>query len=111
MKGRCPSINGLRLSHQGQVALRNIQKITRDTKRLQNVLTGGTFLSYLFNDSVAINVINVKYTDWTLLAQALQGLSSVEQRLIELETGTQMIRSMGGKEYGFWKALHNHCRP
>ena len=111
MSGRCPAINDLKLSHEGEFALRNIKKIIQDTKRLQNVLMGGTLLSYLFNDSVAINFINVRYTDWTLLAQAVQGLSAVEQRLIELETGTQMIRSMGGEEYEFWEALHNHCKP
>jgi len=112
MAGRCPTIRGLKLDHSGQSALREIQKITNNAKALQSVVTGGSLIALLFNDSVAINFINVSTKDWTILAKALQGVTLVERHAIELVASNQLFRSnTGAKQRDFFKAIYDGCKP
>ncbi len=110
MSGLCPNISNLKLSPEGQSSLNQIKKITESMKLANIILTGGSLYSILFNKKVAINVVNMYYTDWGLLATALKAFPAVERRQIDLIAATQMIRSQGGAEYEFWNAFYNHCR-
>lgn len=104
----CPSLENVKLSPEGQKALKNIQSVIKNSEILQKVLVGGTLINVLASDKVIPVAFNVTNTDWEMLAKAVKGVPAIAQNRIEQISGMMTLNTKG-KERDFWKAIYQNC--
>ncbi|MFW5443490.1 MAG: hypothetical protein ACKE51_04180 [Methylococcaceae bacterium] len=105
----CPAINSLTLSREGQGALKDIQQVMKLAKYLQITLTAGTLLVVLYEEKVIPQVFNINMADWEALGVGIKAISDVKKEQIKKISMGMALRSGGGDEYRFWKAMYYLC--
>lgn len=105
----CPAINSLSMSREGRTALQEIQSKMKASKYLQLGLTSGVLLLVLYEDKPIPQIFNVNMTDWLSLGKAIQGIPNLAQEQIKQIAMDMYIKTGGGDEYKFWKAVYYLC--
>lgn len=100
------NITGLKFDQESRKALYDIRRRKSLFKGLKAAIGGGTIINiFLGNKSYEV-VVNIYFTDFKTMGQAIRGVNNIEAKVIAQVAFTQALRH-SGKEHLFWEGIYN----
>ena len=105
----CPEIKNLRLSPQGQEALRDIKRVRGLADALAVALGAGTVVSIFAGNGALQSSYNIRDTEWKTWSQAMASIDDILRKKIRDIAFQQSQIILFGDEHKFWSAIVDGC--